>query len=311
MDQIKDSVDNFLKDIGNNKSLTFVIILVVSFYACTLNNLSNNVINFFSNNYVKFLMFVIISYISTENFALGIILLIALFTTLQIVDNVKIHREILAEKFSPYNDMNDYLTNPHLMQKDLSPLTSTMDFNLVTPDQIYNNMITTGKKLIDDSINLKSELKNRPDYRELKIAEITNRDGLVLAQSGINRLGKKNNVVNFIKFNKIVEDYSKNPIIIKLFNKLKIKYNELINNNSLNNVEFEINLLEIYDIEFELLKEIHETMISNDVINFKKKITKEQNENIMKMIDNIKTIKHDSKKYSCELNKLSDLLVVN
>jgi uncharacterized coiled-coil DUF342 family protein len=88
---------------------------------------------------------------------------------------------------------------------------------------------------------------------------------------------------------------------MNIFSTLQNKYREIVNNNS-TNIEFELKLLEIYDIEFELLKTIFNLQ--------ENKNTNEKNNNIIKKIESIKTVRHDTKKYNDELNKLSELLYV-
>merc|ERR1712196_366686 len=100
---------------------------------------------------------------------------------------------------------------------------------------IYNKMIDKGRGLLDDSLELDKDYENYNDNRELRLSEITKRNGLELVKSGLNRLQKaddgkinlnKNNV-KYVKFNKFLEENKDDPLIMTLYHKLQKNYNIL------------------------------------------------------------------------------------
>ena len=135
-----------------------------------------------------------------------------------------------------------------------------------------------------EAANQEYEL-GRFDVREKQIANIAERDGNVLVKSGLNRLqpannGEYNSLVDnqtnkisqmsdydnlsvdnrssYIKYDRFIENYSDNDLVIDLYNLLKSKYNEITTNKSLSQGDFDIKLQEIYDTEFDLLVAIGE-----------------------------------------------------
>jgi len=329
---------NNIKKIGDNRMSMLLLIALGSLYSCyTVYYLSENITDLFSNDYFKFIIFIIISIIASANPGLGVILAICVLVTLQVITNNKLKNENCTENFSKINIYNDneyrdeYLTNPLAMQNQQSPIISNLNLKLETPTEMYKNMIKNGKILLDDSLELKNDLKTRYDVREQEIADITNRDGNVLVQSGINRLQKadegeydgslfqrdsnlnfENNKNTFTKFDKLVNNYSDDHTVIQLFNDLKSKFEELSYNYEINPSDFENKINNIYDIEFELLATIYD--IKQDTLG------PEQKNIIINKIKQIKLMKQNntpeqsSKEiqsgYYQQINNLLELLCI-
>jgi len=188
-------------------------------------------------------------------------------------------------------------------------------------------MIKRGKVLLDDSLELRNDNKKRFDIREQQIAEITQRDGNVLVQSGINRLEKaddgeynswiendsqmsrisnynklsNNKKSSYVKYDKFIQNYSDNEEVMALFNLIRQKYNELTQNKSISQLDFDDKLEEIYDTEFDLL-----VAIANVKMN---KIDPKDAKNINDKLQNVKNLRlTKDKRYNSELNNLSELL---
>jgi len=293
LELILSETGNYLHKLKDNKLIMFILIALLSLYTTLwINKLKPYTIEIFSNKYFKFLILILVTYIASENTALGVILAIAILATLQSITMVTIE----TEKFSPsdINYTNEYLDKPLLKQKDLTKIGTNLNLKVQTPDELYKNMIKQGKILLDDSLELKNDLKIRYDKREENIANITERDGKVLVQSAINRLQKSNNgeydkynknnlwsnnksenlsnIANeekntpnkkssYINYDKFLANYADNELIMDLFNLLKNKYNEIVINKSLSSNDFETKIQEIYETEFDLLVAIADIKI--------------------------------------------------
>lgn len=303
--------NNFLniiiKKIVDNKLLIFILILSI-YSSKYVYYLPDNYINFFDNTIVKFVIFGIISFISMNNPGIGIILTIAILVTFQVISNIKIKKEIdlelNIEKFALDNvngftpNDQDYYYNPILKLDQLDPVTSNLDLNFETPNQLYNNMIISGRELLDYSNQMNSDLEKRWDIREKNISDMTQKEGLVQVQSGINRLqsadlGEYNmpiysdkNVKKYIQFDSNSYDkyliYSKNNEIMESFNKMIIYYDKL-QTNILNPEEFNELLINFYEAKLNLLETI-----------FKYKKNSMNNEQIDKVNINIKDAKEET-----------------
>ena len=330
IESIPDTFTDFFKNLKEDRLVMFLLIALLSLYTSLyVKSLESYTVKLFSNSYFKFIIFILISYISIGNPALGIILAIAVLVTLQTITYTTMFNQTTKEKFSPINNyQQEYLNNPLLKQNELSQMGSSLNLKLETPTQLYENMIKKGKVLLDDSLELKNDLKKRYDVRENTIADITERDGNVLVQSGINRLQPSSNgeynswidtqtnlsslsdistnadnlsvdqKASYIKYDRFIENYADNEVIMDLFNLVKSKYNELTENKSTNQQNFDNKLQEIYDAEFDLLIAI------NDVKS--KKMKDKDVKNINKKIQYIKDLRlAKDNNYNLELNNLS------
>lgn len=328
---IIDGFTDYFQKLKDDKLVMFILIVLLSLYASLwVKTLQPYTLDVFSNKYFRFVVFVLITYIASGNPALGVILAIAVLVTLQTITYTTIGNQ--SEKFSPanFNNGDEYLTNPLLKQKELAKMGNNLNLKLQTPNDLYENMIKQGRILLDDSIELKNDLKTRFDIREQSIANITERDGKMLVQSGINRLQPSNNGeynswldndstnlskiydsdrLNenkksvYIKYDRFIENYSDNELIMNLFNLLKSKYNEISMNKSLNQHDFDIKLQEIYDTEFDLLLAIAEIK--------SKKMNNSDNEKINKKIDHVRELRmNKNPNYHIELHSLSELLCI-
>jgi hypothetical protein len=336
---INNVTENFtigLENLKEHKLVTFILVVLVSLYTTLyIKPLSRYTTNLFSNSYFKFILFILISYISASNPGLGVILAIAVLATLQTITYSNISNEINVnssnkEQFSPIDVyQNQYLPSPLLTQSELPELGTNVNFQLETPSEYANNMIKKGKVLLDDTLELKNDIKKRYDVREADIAEITERDGNVLVQSGMNRLQPSNNgeyndwiesdsnsnlsknnnynklsndkKASYIKYDKLLENYSDNEVIMDLLNLIKTKYNELTQNKSINQLDFDDKIEEIYDTEFDLLVTISQIKM--------KRMNKSDANKLEEQINRIKKLRlTNDKNYNLELNNLSELL---
>ena len=327
-ENIIDSFSQFFAKLKDDKLVMFIIIILLSLYASLwVNPLQQYTLNVFSNKYFRFVIFVLITYIASSNPALGVILAIAVLVTLQTITYTSISNK--AERFSPsgYDNDNNYLTRPLLRQKELTKMGDALNLKLQTPNELYENMIKQGRVLLDDSMELRNDLKTRFDVREQQIANNTERDGNILVQSGINRLQPANNgeynswldnsvalsqmseedklSVNqrssYVKYDRFMQNYSDNELVMTLFNLLKSKYNEITTNKSLTSEDFDTKLQEIYDTELDLLVAIAEVKT--------KTMKNVDAEKINKKIEYIKDLRaNKNPNFYDELNSLSGLL---
>ena len=334
IDSVIDTFTDFFGKLKEDKLVMLLLIVLVSLYTTLyIKSLSNYTVNIFSNSYFKFVLFILISYIASSNPALGIILAIAVLATMQMITyNELINATVTKEKFSPMDTyQNHYLTKPLLKDSELTDLGNNINFTYETPKELAEKMIKRGRILLDDSLELKNDIKKRFDVREQKIANITERDGNVLVQSGINRLekssdGELNSQNNswmddtsqisiaanynklsddkkssYIKYDKFIKNYSNNEEIMGLFNLIKQKYNELTQSKSISQLDFDDKLEEIYDTEYDLLVAIAEVKMS--------KLDKKEADKIKENLASVKNLRiTKDKRYNSELNNLSELL---
>lgn len=327
-ENIIDEFSDFFAKLKEDKLVMFILVVLLSLYASLwVESVQQYTVNVFSNKYFRFVIFVLITYVASENPALGVILAIAVLVTLQTITYTALSNK--SEKFSPsnYDNDNNYLSNPLLKQKELTKMGNSLNLKLQTPNELYENMIKQGRILLDDSMELKNDLKVRYDVREQQIADATERDGKVLVQSGVNRLQPANNGEynswldnsvalsqmsdedklsmnqrsSYIKYDKFMQNFADNEVVIDLFNLLKSKYNETTMNKSLTPEDFDNKLQEIYDTEFDLLVAISEVKI--------KQMKDVDAEKIKKKIEYIKDLRaNKNHNFYDELNNLSSLL---
>jgi hypothetical protein len=292
--------DNYFENLKNNKNVMLITTGVISIMTVYLSyGVPNAIKGLFNNMIFKFIIFCIISFISNKNPALGVILAIFVLTVFQMITyNDLSSYEEFKHLNGKLNSYEDYLNKPLLQQNTLNPINSNYDYKTKTPDEMYIDMIQKGRVLLDDSDEINKEFSSISDDREKEIVENTKRDGLNLIQSGLNRLqvsnqgeyGINNNTENnkFINYDKLIENYSNNPQIMSAFNELKYNFNKLHssvqNEGSVDN--FDNKLDKIYDSEIQLLELIYK--------NKKNSFSIEKQNEINKVLDNIKNIKLDT-----------------
>jgi hypothetical protein len=340
INSIFEPLDNLLKSINTNKNLLILILILLGIYFTYISNSNSSIIQnsiyLFDNEIFKFVVFMIITYISSSCPAIGIALALIMFVSLQIITYIKIKKElddeledksesesqgVDKEKFSLMEPVDmtylndEYLVNPLEKTSQLAP---PINFNLkpITPKELSYQMISKGKNLLNDSFDLEQDLVSRYDTREKQIAFETQRNGSELVNSGINRLqmadqGEYNaKSCNSNKSNK-VEKYSKlmnknnstnlsNPLIKASYNELIYNYNLLINKN-LEPVEFELLLNKVYQSELDLLETIYK-------IN-KSLYSNEKQQLINKLITDIKNLSLEEKEiFPNKLEQLNMLM---
>jgi hypothetical protein len=85
-----------LNYINNNIKILLLLLIILSIYYINNNNNINieNIINLFDNQIFKFIIFIIISYISSSNPIIGISLAIFLLINLQLITYTKFKKEL-------------------------------------------------------------------------------------------------------------------------------------------------------------------------------------------------------------------------
>jgi len=94
LDKIGNIFSNFFKDLYENKIALLFVLAILSLYGSLyVNNLSSFTIDLFNNIYFKFILFISISYISSTNIPLAIMLTIVVLLTLQHVSLSNINKD--------------------------------------------------------------------------------------------------------------------------------------------------------------------------------------------------------------------------
>lgn len=84
LDKIGNIFNNFFKDLYENKFALLLVLAVLSLYGSLyINNLSSFTIDLFNLTYFKFILFILVSYLSAINIPLAIMLTIVILLTLQ------------------------------------------------------------------------------------------------------------------------------------------------------------------------------------------------------------------------------------
>jgi hypothetical protein len=311
---IIEDANKFFKSLRDDKNTMMFLIISMSVITVWVKP-SQLVYDLFDNKIFKFVIFVIISFISNENPALAVLLIIYVLTVLQIItyNNLSKHEEF--KHINMKSGFEDYLDNPLLTQDDLNPITSNLNLKVENPDQVFKNMIKKGRVLLNDSIEINDDLEKRPDSREKKICEITKRDGINLVESGLNRLqvsnqgeynlNKNNNNNKFVKYNNLLKNYMNDPQIMSAFNELKYNFNKLQSDTlSKNNTDnFNEQLSNVYESEVQLLELIYKNKKDNIIIENQNEIN-----NIFNNIKNIKLNKNIMDKYPILLENIKILV---
>lgn len=337
INSILEPLDNLLKSIDNNKNLLFFVLVLLGIYFVYISNSNSNILKnsiyLFDNEIFKFALFMIITFISSSSPAIGISLALIMFVSLQIITYTKLKKElddelensiiseseseeVRKEKFSSMASVDmaylndEYLVNPLEKTSQLAP---PINFNLkpITPKELSYQMISKGKSLLNDSFDLEQDLKTRYDTREKQITFETQKNGSELVDSGINRLQMADQGEYNVKSNKVkVSKYCKlmnknnltnltnlsNPLIKASYNELIYNY-ELLANKNLTPMEFELQLFQVYNSEFDLLETIYK-------IN-KSSYSNEKQKLINKLIIDIKNLSQEEKNNF--VNKLEQL----
>lgn len=294
MEKILEPFDSILKTINSNKNILILILILLGiYYTYYNNNIVENCINLFDNEIFKFVVFILITYISSSSPAIGISLAIIMLTSLQMITYIKLKREFEQdiylinsendfekEKFSQiapadisYLD-DEFLTNPLEKMNQLAPPIN-FDLKFITPKELSYQMIREGKTMLNESYDLEQDLEKRYDSREQQIAFETKRNGTELVDSGINRLQNanqgeynlKNNISNtsnkFVKYSKLMKkNNSTNSLVNASYNELLYNYNLLVNK-QLNQKDFDLQLEKVYMLEFDLLQSIYKSIKSS------------------------------------------------
>lgn len=339
INSILEPLDNLLKSIDDNKNLLFFVLILLGIYFVYISNSNSNILKnsiyLFDNEIFKFVLFMIISFISSSSPAIGIALALIMFVSLQIITYTKLKKElddelensiseleseeVRKEKFSSMAPVDmaylndEYLVNPLEKTSQLAP---PINFNLkpITPKELSYQMISKGKSLLNDSFDLEQDLKTRYDTREKQITFETQKNGSELVDSGINRLqmadqGEYNAKSNKIKVSKYCKLMNKNnltnltnlsnlsnPLIKASYNELIYNY-ELLANKNLTPVEFELQLFQVYNYELDLLETIYKTNKSS--------YSNEKQKLINKLIIDMKNLSQEEKNNF--VNKLEQL----
>lgn len=132
MSKILKPFDDVLKSINSNKNILILILILLGIYYTYYNDdIVEHCMNLFNNEIFKFVVFILITYISSYSPAIGISLAIIMLTSLQIITYIKIKKEfeqdynlihsendLDKEKFSQIEPVDisylddEFLTNP-------------------------------------------------------------------------------------------------------------------------------------------------------------------------------------------------------
>jgi hypothetical protein len=93
-DKIGNIFSNFFQDLYNNKIALFLVLAILSLYGTLyIDKISPLTIELFNNKYFKFILFILISYLSTVNIPLAIMLVVVILLTLQQVSLSNINKD--------------------------------------------------------------------------------------------------------------------------------------------------------------------------------------------------------------------------
>jgi len=159
--------NTYITNVNNDKilllTLTTGLAVYSGFFASAVAEYGSDI---FLNPFFQVALFVIIIHVLPLSPALGVAILIAILVTLQICRNNKINDSLNGfspmDKASMNNQHEMYLTNP---VKKASANVPTTDLKLTSLTTKYDNMIQTGKDLLENGQNIKNDLKTRPDVR--------------------------------------------------------------------------------------------------------------------------------------------------
>ncbi len=286
--------------ITDNNIIVFLVVIYALLY--TIEN--NKIID---NNIFKLSVFILMVYIASINILVASIIALVMLIIAQWITYNNILNE--AEKFDQYNQHDQYLSDPLQKSNNLERLGNNINFKLETPQETYLNMISDGKKMVDESHILYDDaIKNKDDNLKI-IANDLYIKGSTLIQNGINMSqdntpnnSLKNNDLNYIVYENLLNNYSDNKQIMLAFNDLKNDYSNNQNIIYENNSQFEIKLNNLYKKQFKLLIEIN-----NANTNESKNKSK-----ILEQINDIKLIINDIAKNSIiedKINKLTSLFM--
>lgn len=300
-------INTYITNVNNDKVLLLTVTTIIAIYSGFFANTTTSyLLDFFDNPFFQVALFVIIIHILPLSPALGISLTIAIFVTLQAVRDIKLKNSL--DGFSPMDKatMNNqhevYLSNP--LQRATTNV-PTVDLKLTSLQSKYDNMIKTGKDLLEDSQNIKNDLKNRPDIREKRIADVTETKGKRMIKSGLNRLessddgmiDKTNNKSKFVKYDKSL--VTNNHDILSKYDELNNNFNKL--SEIKNSAEFDQQLTISQKNELELLEAIYKSK--------KDSFSKKKQEKINTSLEEIKQLYSKNKSWNNELKQLSELLL--
>jgi hypothetical protein len=304
---------NMTNEIKNNKMVLYSIIVMIAIYSALLNkNMSPYIRSIFSNKLVKLIIFIMISYIASENISLSIILLIMTLIILQMIT----YQEILEEINRKENFKSEYLTEPILRENELKSIGFEKEkiFKINEPINESKKDIEEGNKKLDESLSIMEDQIKRYDEREQNIINTNNFEALKLIQNGINRSYVSNDgeYMNaekekidmkirkikimenngYIKYIKIIDfDNKYYGILNNLYNELSKKYNILLKkiNEDISEKDFWREYNEYKMEEYKLVKYIITLKMNNKIYNKEEideiKLLIEETENIIKLDD--------------------------
>lgn len=89
-------LDNLLKSIDTNKNLLLLVLVLLGIYFTYISkyNIVENTMYLFDNEIFKFVLFMIITYVSSSSPAIGIALALIMFVSLQIITYSKLKNEL-------------------------------------------------------------------------------------------------------------------------------------------------------------------------------------------------------------------------
>lgn len=100
---------NLLKSIDTNKNLLLLILILLGIYFTYISNFNmvENTMYLFDNKIFKFVLFIIITCVASSNPAIGIVLALIMFVSLQIITYSKFKKELDNDIISKSKDNNE------------------------------------------------------------------------------------------------------------------------------------------------------------------------------------------------------------
>ncbi len=306
-------VNKIDKILNNNQNMIICTILIAGLiisYTLSKNEYKN--VWILENQIFKFVLFVIVTLVSSKNICVGVIFGLVILVILQIVSNLKLKEELDKELDKEIDKQN---------VKEEFSCVQELDLTFVTPKQYYESIVSNGKQLVNLSLLLDKELKVTPNTEYEEISKRAKLDGVLMIFNGLNRLenadlglyhtnyfSKDSVLLDFTnKFRGVLDLYNKHPDISYDYDKI---LDQVINlqidsevNLKLNPDEYIEQIDNIYKDKFILLKKIYEYK--------KAQLDPEYKAKISDTIDQINTSKKENKrsKWIEKISFLADLLV--
>jgi len=295
-------INKIVNDLGKNHKLKIITILVVAvFLTIYFNIYKNNVASLIEKDYIKLILFIMLTYTATENMVLAVILTILILVSFQLI----------TEHFSPMDrSHNFHATKPHLAQSSLRKAGNTLNLKLEHPNVANRQKMNEGRLLLRDGLKLHKE--KHLTKRDKHIADHMIHKGNTYIHNGLGGsyypyydfyYDPYLMVPQFIEFDKILDIYMNDDEIMNILDLISLKFDELTKNKDLSNSEdLENKIYDIYKLEFDLLKLIYDKKKNN--------LDKETNKLIENKIDIINNqIKNNDKKLKNNIDEISKLLL--